>query len=232
MFSVAPLGRRWLIASTSIDTPSVSDSRMNSWRHSVHVCPVSVRKLIAASHSSCVGSISLIAACRCLTTTAMISRSRGFDVGAHAGVDHFDGGGLLEVRVFLERPAYVRVTHHRYLVVARRRLRLSRGMFCRVLRAHDAQIFRFTPLGWADRPRKHARSGRGSPHVPAGADSSKDWPGPDRPRDRCRSRASRGSFRARRAPTRPARSYRPRAGSSVPSTSASCLTTSGMLGAL
>jgi hypothetical protein len=28
--SVAPFGRRWLIASTSIETPSVSDRRMNS----------------------------------------------------------------------------------------------------------------------------------------------------------------------------------------------------------
>ena len=36
----------------------VSDSRMNSWRVSLHICPARVRKLIAANHSACVGSIS------------------------------------------------------------------------------------------------------------------------------------------------------------------------------
>ena len=38
--SVAPSGTRWLIPITSIDTPSTSESRMNSWRRSSLIWPV------------------------------------------------------------------------------------------------------------------------------------------------------------------------------------------------
>ena len=47
-----------LSVSTSDDTPSTSESRMNSWRVSSHIAPTSVRKPIAVSHSATVGSTS------------------------------------------------------------------------------------------------------------------------------------------------------------------------------
>ena len=37
VFSVAPLGRRWLMASTNIDTPRMSDSRIYLRRHSLRI---------------------------------------------------------------------------------------------------------------------------------------------------------------------------------------------------
>ena len=49
---------------------------MNSWRLSSHFWPVSVRKRIAAIHSSMVGSTSRTTACRWVTTEVMISFSR------------------------------------------------------------------------------------------------------------------------------------------------------------
>ncbi len=55
---------RWLIVSTSIDTPKTSESRMNSCRTSLHICPVRVRKSIATPHSSSVSSTSLTKPCR------------------------------------------------------------------------------------------------------------------------------------------------------------------------
>lgn len=63
VLSEAPQGLRLLIASTSIDTPSTSDSKINSCRQSSHLWPVSVRNMIACNHSSCVGSTSFTAAC-------------------------------------------------------------------------------------------------------------------------------------------------------------------------
>jgi hypothetical protein len=56
--SVAPSGTGWLIASTSMETPSVSDSRMNSWRLSSHMWPVRVRNSMPYSHSFWVGRTS------------------------------------------------------------------------------------------------------------------------------------------------------------------------------
>ena len=44
--SVAPTGCRLLMVSTSMETPSTSESRMNSCRLSSHMCPVRVRKSI------------------------------------------------------------------------------------------------------------------------------------------------------------------------------------------
>ncbi len=62
--------------STSIDTPSVSDIRMNSWRLSSHMCPVLVRNWMPWNHSSWVGRTSRTKACRCLTRLCMIWRVR------------------------------------------------------------------------------------------------------------------------------------------------------------
>ena len=52
--SVASGGRRLLMPTTSIDSPSTSESRMNSWRLSSVMWPVRVRKSIPANHSSSV----------------------------------------------------------------------------------------------------------------------------------------------------------------------------------
>ena len=73
---------RWLIVSTSIETPSTSESRMNSWRTSSHVWPVRVRNPIAAAHSSSVSSTSLTNACRWWTREVMTSLRRGSSVSA------------------------------------------------------------------------------------------------------------------------------------------------------
>src|SRR3954447_19372889 len=73
---------RWLIVSTSIEIPSTSDSRMNSWRTSEHICPVRVRKSIAKPHSSSVSSTSLTNACRCCTSEVSTCQSLGSGVPA------------------------------------------------------------------------------------------------------------------------------------------------------
>ena len=54
LLSVAASTGGLLSASTSADTPSTSESRTNSWRSGVHVCPVRVRNWMADIHSSCV----------------------------------------------------------------------------------------------------------------------------------------------------------------------------------
>jgi hypothetical protein len=77
--SVAPPAR-WLIVSTSMDTPSTSESSTNSWRTASHFCPVAVRNAIAAAHSASVSSTSLTNACRCWTSDCMTRRSRGSGV--------------------------------------------------------------------------------------------------------------------------------------------------------
>ena len=50
---------------------------MNSCRSPEQIWPVLVRKSMAISHSSCVSCTSLAKACRCLTSAAMTSASRG-----------------------------------------------------------------------------------------------------------------------------------------------------------
>ena len=80
--SVVPAGVRLLMASTSIDTPITSESRMNSWRFSSHIAPTAVRKPIAASHSAWVGSTSRTNPCRWRVNDARISRRRGSSVRA------------------------------------------------------------------------------------------------------------------------------------------------------
>lgn len=80
--SVAPPDFLLLMVSTSMEMPSTSESKMNSWRSSSHLCPVAVRNPIACSHSAIVGSVSLTNACRCLTRLLSSSRRRGSGVFA------------------------------------------------------------------------------------------------------------------------------------------------------
>src|SRR6478672_3616194 len=63
-------------------TPSVSESKMNSWRLSSHIWPARVRKSIAANHSASVGSTSRMNACRCVTRLVMSRCKRGLGVPA------------------------------------------------------------------------------------------------------------------------------------------------------
>ncbi len=62
--------------STSMETPRTSESRTNSWRVSSHVWPTAVRKPIAASHSSIVGSMSRTKSWRWRVRLSMTCRSR------------------------------------------------------------------------------------------------------------------------------------------------------------
>ena len=75
--SVEPPAGRWLMVSTSMDTPSTSESRMNSCRTSSHLWPVCVRKAMPRSHSSPVSPTSLTKACRWVTSEVSTSRRRG-----------------------------------------------------------------------------------------------------------------------------------------------------------
>ena len=77
VLGVAPATRRLLMSSTSMLTPMVSDSRMNSWRLSSHFWPMAVRNSIASNHSAPVGRTSLTKACRCLIADCITSRRRG-----------------------------------------------------------------------------------------------------------------------------------------------------------
>ena len=54
LLSIAPWMGGLLSASTSADTPRMSDRRMNSCRMGVHVCPTRVRNWIVFVHSSVV----------------------------------------------------------------------------------------------------------------------------------------------------------------------------------
>ena len=74
--SVASGGRRWLSPTTSIDSPSTSESRMNSWRLSSVMWPVRVRKSIPANHSSSVSCDLGANACRWLHEAAAIVLKR------------------------------------------------------------------------------------------------------------------------------------------------------------
>src|SRR5215470_58882 len=65
------------MASTSIDTPSVSESKMSSWRWSSQSSPARVRKSIPAAHSSSLSSTSRTKAWRCRTSASLICRTRG-----------------------------------------------------------------------------------------------------------------------------------------------------------
>ena len=81
VFSVAPSGRRLLIASTSMEKPSVSLRRMNSCRSPEQIWPVLVRKSMPTSHSSCVSCTSFAKAWRCFTSAAMTAARRGLMFG-------------------------------------------------------------------------------------------------------------------------------------------------------
>src|SRR3954463_1168415 len=74
--SVAPGTDLWLSATTIIDRPRMSESRMNSWRLSSHFWPTDVRNLMPSNHSSSVRCTSRAKACRCFTALARISRKR------------------------------------------------------------------------------------------------------------------------------------------------------------
>src|SRR5438067_3973240 len=76
--SVAPGAVLWLSATIIIESPRMSESRMNSWRLSSHFCPTAVRNLMPSNHSSSLSCTSRANACRCFTAAEMISRKRGF----------------------------------------------------------------------------------------------------------------------------------------------------------
>src|SRR2546429_5257890 len=63
-----------------METPSTSESRMNSWRIGVHFCPVRVRKSIANSHSSKVRSVLLTYSCSDFTSSCSRNLARGSGV--------------------------------------------------------------------------------------------------------------------------------------------------------
>ena len=67
-------------AFTRLLKPSVSDSKMNSCRNSVHFWPTAVRKPIACSHSSGVRSTSRANECKCRTRLDITSLKRGSGV--------------------------------------------------------------------------------------------------------------------------------------------------------
>src|SRR5882672_1457569 len=74
--SVAPGAVLWLSAQTIIDSPRMSESRMNSWRLSSHFWPTAVMNLMPSNHSSSVRCTSRANACRCFTAAVMISLKR------------------------------------------------------------------------------------------------------------------------------------------------------------
>src|SRR5207245_328694 len=76
--SVAPGGVLWLSATTIMDRPRMSESRMNSWRLSSHFWPTAVRNLMPSNHSSSVSCTSRAKPCRCFTALAMICLKRGW----------------------------------------------------------------------------------------------------------------------------------------------------------
>ena len=77
--SVASAYASLLIAIVCIDRPSTSESSTNSWRVSVVMCPLSVRKPIAAVHSSSVRRTSRAKACRCRVSACITCLRRGDD---------------------------------------------------------------------------------------------------------------------------------------------------------
>src|SRR6267143_1402973 len=74
--SVAPGAVLWFSATTIIESPSTSESRMNSWRLSSHFWPTAVMNLMPSNHSSSVRCTSRANACRCFTAAVMISLKR------------------------------------------------------------------------------------------------------------------------------------------------------------
>ncbi|MOA31788.1 hypothetical protein D3C78_1529640 [compost metagenome] len=66
------------MASTSMETPRVSLSRMNSCRCSEQICPQRVRKSMAVAHSASVSSTSLMNPWRCSISDVMTVRRRGW----------------------------------------------------------------------------------------------------------------------------------------------------------
>ena len=102
VLSDAPDGLRLLIASTSIDTPSTSDSRMNSCRQSLHIWPV-LRSGTGSPRTirPAVGSISFTASCSLRVMTAITSPSRASLALRVAADDDVGGVRLGEVALFV-----------------------------------------------------------------------------------------------------------------------------------
>src|SRR4051812_19618290 len=116
--SVAPGGRRWLMPTTSIDSPSTSESRMNSWRLSSVMWPTRVRKSIPANHSSSVSRTSLANACRCLTRLSASSLKRSVLAPSNDARTAFVNSSSARLRVLIRPSSRSRPRH----------ARLGRGM--------------------------------------------------------------------------------------------------------
>ena len=74
---VARGSSRWFIWTTSIDSPTTSEVRMNSSRFSLLICPARFSHWIAAIHSASVSRTSRAKSCRWRTSAVMSSASRG-----------------------------------------------------------------------------------------------------------------------------------------------------------
>ena len=68
---------------TSADSPSVSDSRMNSCRSAVHILPTAVMNSMPLIHSAGVRFTSRAKACRCFTAAAITSLHARVGRGRH-----------------------------------------------------------------------------------------------------------------------------------------------------
>ena len=69
-------------ATTSMEMPSVSDSKMNSWRFSSHILPQAVRNSMAVIHSSGWRSTSCTKAWACLTSEVSTCLKRASGLSA------------------------------------------------------------------------------------------------------------------------------------------------------
>ena len=78
--SVQPGARSPCNATTCIDAPSTSLSRMNSCRCASHARPTAVRKSMPCFHSGAVSRVSRMKSCRCPASEPRIERRRGSGV--------------------------------------------------------------------------------------------------------------------------------------------------------
>jgi hypothetical protein len=74
---VRAAARNWSSITTIIEAPSVSDSRMNSWRLSSQAWPTAVRNSMPAIHSPGCRSTSRMKACRCVMSERITCAKRG-----------------------------------------------------------------------------------------------------------------------------------------------------------
>ena len=92
--ATAPSTTGLLTPMVSMDSPSTSDSRMNSWRVSVVMSPQPLRNAMPCAHSASVSRTSRTKPCRCSTRLVSTSRSRGSAVRGQAGDDGVGDGAL------------------------------------------------------------------------------------------------------------------------------------------